>query len=482
METKKIDCDVLVVGSGPGGATTAALLAEAGLDVLLLEEGGHFRADDPPGFSLEEVTTKYRNSGLTPTFGPTKLMYIEGRCVGGASEINAALYHLPMPETLLDWKLRYQIDDFGQAELEPYFRETEAEMTVSRLPYALDPASLKLKQGADAMGWRNEEVARFWRYSDDASTHAKGSRQSMSETLVPRAMQAGCRLLPNARVLRFQQDGRRASHALVHARNDDGSRSRLDVAFRDVFVCGGTLQTATLLQRSGLRGRVGQTLRLHPMLRMVARFPDVVNDPSYGVPVQQVVEFKPGMTLGCSHSALPHLFMWLNGDRAEHDRLLANWRNMAIFYVLVVGGANGTVHNIPGFGEPFVTYPMGDQDLAMLGEGLYRLGRMLFEAGAVEFFSPVVGAAPVTSPAELGALRTGLPHGKMSVSTIHLFGTCPMGEDTRRCVVDSFGRMHGFDNLYVNDASILPEATGVNPQATLMAVARRNVKKYLTGR
>jgi choline dehydrogenase-like flavoprotein len=479
MDEQRIDCDVLIVGSGPGGSTTACVLAEAGREVLLLEEGADHPQDAFPAYSLEEMNQKYRNSGLTPTFGKTKITYLEGRCLGGASEINAALYHLPMPETLLDWKLRYQINAFGFRELEPFFRETEAEMHVSRIPYGLDPASLRLKAGADSMGWRSEEVQRFWSYGPDAGPNNKGTRQSMTETLIPRARRAGCQVMAGAWVERIELDGRRASSARVRLTLGDGRRRWARVYFKDLFVCAGTLQTATLLQRSGLRGLVGRNLKIHPMLRMPVRFEGPVNDPSYGVPVQQVVEFKPQMTLGCSHAALPHLVMWLGGDPAERERALASWRNMALFYVLVVGQVSGSVRNIPFFNEPFVTWPMGDADLALLGEGLHRLGRMLFKAGAVEFFNPIVGAPAIHSPRDLDQLRGGLRHGKMTVSTIHLFGSCPMGEDTRRCVVDSFGRMHGFENLYLNDASILPEATGVNPQATLMAIARRNVRHYL---
>lgn len=479
MTRQTIDCEILVIGSGPGGATTACLLAEAGKDVLLLEEGSEYRQDAFPLYSLEEMNRKYRNSGLTPSFGKTKVTYLEGRCLGGASEINAALYHPPMPETLMEWKLRYQIDDFGPSELEPWFRESESEIQVSTIPYALDPASIRLKAGADKLGWRNEQIKRFWSYPPGADPAHKGARQSMTETFIPRARRAGCQVMTQTFVKRLIVEGERVSAAIARVRDEDGRESEIELRFKDLFVCAGTLQTATLLQRSGIRGLVGKTLRIHPMLRMPVRFEQEVNDPSYGVPVQQVIEFKPHMTLGCSHAALPHLVMWLGGSSEERDRVLAQWRNMALFYVLVIGHAKGSVQNIPFFNEPFVRYPLDDHDLAMLGEGLHRLGRLLFEAGAVEFFNPVNGAPSIRRPQDLGQLRTGLPHGRMTVSTIHLFATCPMGEDRRRCVVDSYGKMHGMSNLWINDASILPEATGVNPQATLMAIARRNVRKYL---
>jgi choline dehydrogenase-like flavoprotein len=52
-----------------------------------------------------------------------------------------------------------------------------------------------------------------------------------------------------------------------------------------------------------------------------------------------------------------------------------------------------------------------------------------------------------------------------------------MGENKDLCVVDSFGKLHGFDNIYINDASILPSSPGVNPQGPLMAITLRNLEK-----
>ena len=69
---------VLVVGSGPGGATTSALLAEAGHDVLMVEEGPDLRVDSAPNYSAQEMSQKYRNHGLNTTFGKTGVTYIEG--------------------------------------------------------------------------------------------------------------------------------------------------------------------------------------------------------------------------------------------------------------------------------------------------------------------------------------------------------------------------------------------------------------------
>jgi choline dehydrogenase-like flavoprotein len=197
------------------------------------------------------------------------------------------------------------------------------------------------------------------------------------------------------------------------------------------------------------------------------------------VPVQQVEEFKPDLTLGCSHSSLPHISMWLGNGVLGQRRLLEEWRHLAVFYVAAVGQGTGRIRNLPVLHEPLIKYELKDEDFALMGEGLYRLGELLLAAGATEIYSPVEGAPSMRRLSEFGDIRLKLPHDKISVSTIHLFSSCPMGEDQRRCAVDSFGNLHGYRNIHLHDASILPTSPGVNPQGTIMAIARRNTMRLL---
>jgi len=98
-------CEIAVVGSGPGGAITACLLAEAGRDVLLIEEGPNLGLESCLPFSIDEMAQKYRNGGLTSTLGRVKVQYVEGRCVGGGSEINSGLYHRTPLDILEKWRV-----------------------------------------------------------------------------------------------------------------------------------------------------------------------------------------------------------------------------------------------------------------------------------------------------------------------------------------------------------------------------------------
>jgi len=146
--------EIVVVGSGPGGAITACLLAEAGRNVLLIEEGPFYRLESCSPFSREEMEQKYRNGGLTVAMGKTKIAYVEGCCVGGGSEINSGLYHRTPPEILERWRKQFQVDALTEKDMTPHFEACERDLSVSLLPGAAPAASLKLHEGATRLGWK----------------------------------------------------------------------------------------------------------------------------------------------------------------------------------------------------------------------------------------------------------------------------------------------------------------------------------------
>src|SRR5205823_9941081 len=96
-----LTCDVLVVGTGAGGASVAATLAEAGVDVLMLEEGPHIPADVAPQTLSEALPALWRGGGLTATLGSPPIALAEGRCVGGSTEINSAIFQRA-PDEVID--------------------------------------------------------------------------------------------------------------------------------------------------------------------------------------------------------------------------------------------------------------------------------------------------------------------------------------------------------------------------------------------
>jgi len=467
-------CEVLIIGSGPGGSITGCLLAEAGREVVVLEEGPYLALESCEPFSRQEMEQKYRGGGLTVAMGKTKIAYVEGRCVGGGSEINSGLYHRTPPDILSTWRKNFKVEGIADDELRPHFEACERDVSVSLLPGAAPVASLKLHNGALKLGWKSMEVPRWFRYESNAASESRGSRQSMTRTFVPRFLHAGGKLVPNSRAQSIRQEGGRW---LVRA--EHGAGKTIEISAETLFVCAGAVQTPALLRRSGLNQNIGERLRLHPTIKLVAQFPETINAADLGVPVHQVKEFSPRLSFGCSISSPPYLALGLLDHPGAARAVSKTWTRQANYYAMITGEGYGTVRPLPGFRDPLVRYKLSAADLRDLADGLRKLAEMMFASGAEKVYPGVTGISALHNVDDLRGLPEAISPGKASLITIHLFSSCPMGEDRSKCAVDSFGRVHGVKNLYVADASLLCTAPGVNPQGSVMAFARRNALHFL---
>ena len=153
---------------------------------------------------------------------------------------------------------------------------------------------------------------------------------------------------------------------------------------------------------------------------------------------------------------------------------------MATYYVAVRGSGAGWVR--PSFfaDDTLMRYELSEADVLHLSQGLARLSALLLAAGAEEVVPTVRGIASIKTEAEaIRWLDELLDPRALSLTTVHAFSSCPIGERSDRCAADSFGKVRRTENLYVNDSSMLPDSPGVNPQGSVMALARRNVLHFL---
>lgn len=479
-----LSCDALVIGTGAGGATAAASLAAAGRDVLMLEEGPYAPIDTAPTCLSETMPLLWRGGGLTATLGGAPIAFVEGRCVGGGTEINSAIFQRT-PDTVLDeWARGNKIHDLSAALLAPFFDRATAIVNASITTDTAGAPTDILARAGEAMHWKVSRLERGRRDGGPSlqkiSGFATGAKQSMSATLIPQALSAGARLVANCRVTRLRHEGRRVVGASAIVRGGDGRQHAVNVTASDVFVCAGTTQTPAILKRSGIRSRAGNAFQLHPTLRLLARFPDKIEAHKHHLPLVAITEFMPEMRFGGSVFTLATFGLGLAEDWAMRGNWIADYEHYVMYYVMIRPDGVGGIKTVPGLAEPVVTYRLTERDWRRLGEGGELLAQALLKVGAQRVVPSIRGHAGWASESELALARgTALPRGRTSLMTIHLFGSCPMGSDADYHVTDSFGKLHGMDNVIIADGSVLPGAPGVNPQATIMALALRNVDAFL---
>ncbi len=478
-----LECDVVVVGTGAGGAVVARELAERGHAVVLVEEGEHHRRDDFDGSSVRAHQRFYR---ATASVGNVVMPIFAGRMVGGSTAINTGTCFRTPPWVLERWCSDLATDDLSPGALRRHFERLETRMSVEPAPLdKVGPIADLMARGCEELGWshgptrRNAPGCTGDGFCDfGCRTEA---RRSTDVEFIPAALERGALLFTGLRAERVIVEGGRAAGVEGRARNG----KRLRVRARRVVLAGGAIPTPLFLLRQGIcnsSDQVGRNLAVQPSGGFAALFDEDVDAHRHIPQGYQCDEFlREGqllMTAQVDVNVTPLLFPFagrrLMGVLDQHRRL-------GEFALLVADSeATGRVHGEIG-GYPRVSYDVTPEDTRRMHELMVRAGRMCFAAGARKLF-PVTNTHPELDGPE--ALRRfaerPLSPADIVWLSYHPLGTCKMGRDPRTSVVDLDHQTHDVAGLYVVDASTVPGPLGVNPQLTIMAMGARAAEGIAT--
>lgn len=479
-----LECDVVVVGSGAGGAVVAAELAEAGLDVVVLEEGGYHPTESFTTSTAEMLIGLYRESAVTATVGRSPVAYAEGRCVGGSTTVNGAMAFRAPDRVVAGWARELRQHDLAD-ELAGHYARVERLLSVSHQ----DAGSIGrdqelLRRGASALGWRVIDNTRAQVHCGGCNVCTwgcpTGAKQSTLVSYLPRATSFGATVWSDCRVDRIMFDGDRAVGVVGRTTVPEGAvdprpSQPFRVRARHVVSAGGAIQTPALLQRSGVRGpALGRNLALHPGLAVAAVFDDPVVGWRGAHQAYQVREFEDDGIVMAAVNIPPSLVaraMPLDGP--DLAAMMASYDHVVTAGVLVEDTSRGRVRAI-GRDGALVTYPLGRRDIDTIVRATLLLTRALLAAGATTVHVPLGSSHAVRTTADVERLSSGpWGPGDLVTNTVHLMGTARLGVDPESSVCDPWGSVHGRSGLSVADASLFPTPIGVNPMLTVQALATR---------
>jgi choline dehydrogenase-like flavoprotein len=456
---RRVRADAVVVGTGAGGGVVAMELAEAGLDVVMLEEGEWVEAEELTAKPRDLSPKLYRDGAQVVTTGNVPIPLPLGRAVGGTTILNSATCYRTPPALLEQWGL------WSPEELDPYFRRVERIFNVCRVPREVAGANAHaMERGADALGWSGEYLHRAARGCIGSGVCAfgcpSGGKQHTGNTYVPLAWDAGATTFTGCRVTEVLVKDRRARG--VMARTTGGGKLHVDADL--VVVACGAIETPGLLARSGVKG-AGGNLSIHPCSGVWAEFDEPVEQ-WRGVPQAYAVdEFAAeGIMLEGWAGPPDMLALSLPEAGAEHRRLMLKARHIAQAGLMIRDASRGRVRRIGG--RTVIRYDVNERDTELVVRAIARAAELELAAGANVVHVPIRGAGPVTRASELRELRA--KPGQLGLSAFHPLGTAAAGR-----VVDADLKVKDVDGLIVADGSVVPSALGVNPQLTIMALATR---------
>jgi choline dehydrogenase-like flavoprotein len=455
---RTLTADAVVVGSGAGGGPVACELAEAGLDVVVLEEGERHPPGELTARPRDMLSALYRDAGQIVTVGNPPIVLPLGRTVGGSTLVNSGTC-FRTPEPVLErWRreLGLEIDLSGPLD------RVERIIGVSEVPAELAGRNAAIaRRGAEALGWSSGFLRRNARGCVGSGVCAfgcpAGAKQHVGEIYLPAAERAGARVLPGTRVSRVLTERGRASGVEAPG---------LRVLAPRVIVAAGTIHTPLLLARSGLGSRawLGRNLSLHPASAVWGLMDEVV-DLARGVPQSFYIdEFaRDGIMLEGVAGPPDYVAMAVPFAGDRHRELMLSYRQLAQFGLMISDSSRGRVTR---WG---IRYDLVADDVRRFEAGLNRLAELFWAAGAQRVFLPVGG----TPELRRGERLQGLTAGRVKAMAFHPLGTARAAADPARGVVDANLQLHGVRGVYVADGSAVPTALGVNPQVTIMALATR---------
>jgi choline dehydrogenase-like flavoprotein len=473
------ECDVVIVGSGAGGAVAAATLAEAGLDVLVLEAGPHYDRDSYPSDHLEAITELYRDAGLTIAEGRPPIPVPVAKVVGGTTVINSGTCFRAPDRVLDEWKNRYGIA--WARDLEPDFAEAEDFLRVTRLdPERMGRNGQLAMEGAAAIGASGGPIHRNAGDCVQCSSCPFGceidAKRGMHVSYLPRAVAAGARVRAGAEASRILvEDGRAVGVECRVGAGDNGRRRGYTVrAKRAVIAAGGAFGTPELLLRSGLGGpQVGRNFHIHPACWIGARYEEEVRGWDGVMQSYYVDEWEDeGILLEATFTPLAFGGAWLLGAGSSHQRAMLDFGHVGSIGVHLCDRSSGRVGLGPE-GSLRARYKLTRDDANRLAYGIARAAEIHFAAGATEVY-PNIARVGVLRPGDLAEFEaTNFKPSELRLEAFHPMGTARIAADPREGVCGPDGSVHGTSALYVADASLFPTSVGVNPMMTVIAFAKQ---------
>ena len=476
---RDVECDVVVVGTGAGGAVVGRELAEKGHAVVFIEEGRFVRRDEFTGSSVKAHQEFYRG-GLST--GNNLFPIFMGKLVGGSTAVNGGTSFRTPPWVMDRWCEEMRTDELASEPMERHFRKVESILQVepAKRQFVGKIADI-FERGCDALGWSHFTLMRNAPGCEGTGFCDFGcrtdARRSTNISYIPPALEKGSMLFTKLRADRVLIEGGRA----VGIEGVDPNGKKIRVRGKAVIMAGGALPTPFFLMKQGLcggSGQLGKNLTLHPSGGLSAIFDDEIRGwesipQGYGCD-----EFiKDGILLTAAQPDVNYaaIMFPFGGDRLMS--LMDGLSHVASFAMLIADQTTG--HVLMDYdGSAAVSYRLGPKDVARYHQALIKMSEICWAAGAKQVLPSIFGWPSLDSRKDQKRFNEArLNAGDLLLTSYHPLGTCKMGQDPKKSVVDMNHQAHELPGLFIVDGSTVSGPLGVNPQLTIMALATRAAEK-----
>jgi choline dehydrogenase-like flavoprotein len=482
----RLQADLCVVGAGAGGMMVAMMAAEAGMRVVVLEAGELLTPADMSQREEQMFPRLYWEAGGRATSDRGVRVH-QGRGVGGSTLHNLGLCKR-IPNSILErWQRDGQLDHLPIERWHALYQEVERLLGVVEVsPSRRNRHNRVLEDGCRALGWRGGGL-KHNRGGCVASGFCEigcsyDGKNNAAKVLLPRAIRAGADVLSCCHAVRVRHDDGRVTgvDALTFDPRSGEELGRVHIDAAQVCVSASATATPALLARSHVpdpSGTSGESLRLHPAVVVAGDFAEPI-EAWKGIPqTYECTEFldldredgeQVWIVPAFAHpvgtaTAMP-------GHGPAHRDMMERYAHLAVLTAMVHDETKGMVSPRGAHGLRIDYWPNA-HDRRSLSLGLWACAKLLRAAGARRVMVPTAAPLSYSKTDSLDELRQlELTQGQVDITSVHPMASMAMDDDPARSAVDSRGKHHGLDGLWVADGSLFPTSIGVPPQLSIYAL------------
>lgn len=503
-----LEADVAIIGTGAGGGTAAEILTNAGLKVLMIEDGPLKSSDSFADMDEARAWNDLYQEGGSRATKDGAIGIFQGRAVGGTTVVNWTSSFRTPDNTLKHWGDVHGVEGVDPETMKPWFEKMETRLNIHKWQVPPNANNDALAKGCKALGWEWDIVPRnvkgCWNIGYCGQGCPSNAKQSMLVTTIPAALEKGASLVHNARVHKVQHQNGKVTGLSIQAIGDDNRRPSGKVfnvkAKRYILAAGGINSPALLLHSNvpNPSGLLGKRTFLHPAPVSMGEFEEGV-DGWHGAPQstysdQFVWSDGAAGAMGYKLEVAPTspglMASALGGVGETLFGRLKSLKNISASVVLLRDGFNeqnqGATITVDDNGYPVIDYELNDYVWDGVKRSLASMVEAQFAAGAKSVLVSHLDAVPWTSWAQAKIALEELDYEpvKVTLFSAHLMGGCQLGKNEKSAVCDSAGQYFGLDNLSIFDGSIFPTSIGANPQLSiygLVAKLATSLAEQMTG-
>ena len=474
---------VVIVGSGAGGASVGYRLAAQGKDVVILEMGPKVGLEDFTALPSQMYQKLYVNAGLTGTIGNGVIALPFSSGFGGTTTINSGTCFRPPEKVMDDWRRSFGLKEVDTQALYAYCEQIETLLGIQPTHEGISGKNNVLfAKGANELGLKGNYIKRNAPACKGCGICCfgcpSGAKMSMERSFLPFASDHNAHIYTHAKLENIHINGSRVDEIQISVSGKDASFS-INIKVENLVLSGGAIFTPLLLKRQKNKGlsknkMLGKNLRIHPATKVLADFEEATF-PARGVPQAYYVDEYQDRGIMLEGASLPpdvgSVAVPYFGKK--HAELMKRYNHLASFGIMVSDTSHGVVY-LRGKREFVLWYWLNRFDLDRFKFGLEEATRIYLAAGAKRIFLPTFPTVEIKGEEDLKAFKQAKLFARhLELAAFHPMGTCRMGVNPSSSVVDVNLKFHGLENLFIGDASIFPGSLGVNPQVSIMAFGYR---------